>query len=141
MELLRCSVGSDLTPSGFLMRSLLSGGTLGGRGPMLPFNAYGRLDYAKMSLGQIRLDLVETVSDLAFNAGQEDLSALIDALERDDLESSTRCGEHASPTLVRTMIAISEMANDPRFHVPSKPLLRQATDLLVQSLVAAPSTA
>jgi hypothetical protein len=122
------------------MRPLLNGGTLGGRGAMLPIKADGRLDYAKMSLDQIRLDLVETVSDLVFNAGQEDLSALVDVLERDDLESSTRSGERASSTLVRTMIAISEMANDPRFHVQSKPLLGQAADLLVQSLMDAPST-
>lgn len=104
---------------------------------MLPLKADGQLDYAKMSLGQIRFDLVETVSDLAFNAGQDDLSELVDLLERDDLESSTRSAEHATPMLVHAMTSISEMANDPHFHLQSKPLLRRAADLLVQSLADA----
>ena len=101
---------------------------------MLPIKADGRLDYARMSLQQVRLDLVETVSDLAFNAGQDDLSALIEMLEHDDLEASARSGEPASAALVDVMTAISGIENDPLFHLRAKPLLQQAADLLVQSL-------
>jgi hypothetical protein len=96
----------------------------------------GKLDYSKMSLGEIHADLLETVSDLAFNAGQDDLAPLLNDLERDELEASLRRVELADPGLAAMMTTLAEMETDPRFHLLSKPLLRKASDMLVQALAA-----
>jgi hypothetical protein len=94
----------------------------------------GTFDYSKMSLGEIHGDLVETVSDLAFNAGQDDLAPLLNALERDELDASGQRSELADPDLAATMTKIAGMQSDPRFHLLSKPLLREASDMLVRAL-------
>jgi len=102
--------------------------------PMPTLKPDGKLDYSKMSLGEVHEDLLETVSDLAFNAGQDDLAPLLNDLERDDLEASPRRAELAGPALAATMTTLAEMESDPRFHLLSKPLLRNASDMLVQAL-------
>lgn len=94
----------------------------------------GTFDYSKMSLGEIHDDLVETVSDLDFNAGQEDLAPLLHALERDGLDASRQRSELAEPSLAATMTKIASMQKDPRFHLLSKPLLHEASDMLVRAL-------
>lgn len=41
----------------------------------------GNLDYAALTLAEVREDLAETLSDLVLNGGQEDAAPLLDAIE------------------------------------------------------------
>ncbi len=75
------------------------------------------LDYASMSVGQIRDDLRNTLSDLVVNAGQRELAPLLDELEVHGLSSTLEEVSGApSGRLVAAMTALAEM--EPFGHLP-----------------------
>lgn len=69
-----------------------------------PTTADGMLNYAALTLGEVRADLTETLSDLVLNGGQNALQPLLDAIEDDALiEALGRATAAPTPRLVTIM--------------------------------------
>lgn len=74
-------------------------------------------DYALLSLGAIREDLAETLSDQVVNAGQKDLASLLKAIEdRSLVEAVSRASGPPSERLVTVMHQLVEL--EPYGHLP-----------------------
>ena len=77
----------------------------------------GTLDYARLTLAEIREDLAETLADLVINAGQKDAAPLLDAIEEDDLrEGLASASDQPSERLVSLMNDLIKL--EPYGHLP-----------------------
>ncbi|APR75750.1 Hypothetical protein A7982_01096 [Minicystis rosea] len=69
-----------------------------------PLNQEGLLDYSQLTIAEIHEDLVETLSDLVFNAGKVYLNSFRLRLEADDVWKRVRSsGARPPEAIIRTM--------------------------------------
>lgn len=97
----------------------------------------GTLDYANLTLAEIREDLAETLADLVINAGQKELAPLFNAIEEDDLrESLANASGQPSERLVSIMNDLIKL--EPYGHLPESgfELVKSAIQELRSSVIA-----
>ena len=78
-----------------------------------PTTPDGMLDYAALTVAEVRADFAERLSDLVFNGGQAALQPLLDAIEDDALiEALGRATAAPTPRLVTIMTDLTRFESE-----------------------------